>query len=263
MNQLLKIAAERINELDAIITGARTRLKNVPDGRIATHRRLDGVYYTFHCSGDSAGRYLSKKDLPLILSLAQKEYDQKVLRSAELERKKLIRFASAYPEVSAEQVYEQLGKDRQVLVTPIAWPDDVYIRNWLDIQYPKKGFSEEGPEFYTSKGERVRSKSEVIIADTLARMGVPYRYEFPIRFSGTGTFHPDFTVLNVRQRKEFYWEHLGMMDNDEYVESALSKIEIYQKNGCFPGSKLILTYESGKHPLHIGLLTDIIQEYLL
>ncbi|MBQ9321829.1 MAG: hypothetical protein IJ239_05700 [Eubacterium sp.] len=120
MNQLLKIAAERINELDAIITGARTRLKNVPDGRIATHRRLDGVYYTFHCSGDSAGRYLSKKDLPLILSLAQKEYDQKVLRSAELERKKLIRFASAYPEVSAEQVYEQLGKDRQVLVTPIA-----------------------------------------------------------------------------------------------------------------------------------------------
>ncbi|MBQ9321830.1 MAG: hypothetical protein IJ239_05705, partial [Eubacterium sp.] len=72
----------------------------------------------------------------------------------------------------------------------------MYIRNWLDIQYPKKGFSEEGPEFYTSKGERVRSKSEVIIADTLARMGVPYRYEFPIRFSGTGTFHPDFTVLN-------------------------------------------------------------------
>ena len=36
--------------------------------------------------------------------------------------------------------------------------------------------------------------------------------------------HPDFTVLNVRTREILYWEHLGMMDNKEYIESALAKI---------------------------------------
>ena len=67
--------------------------------------------------------------------------------------------------------------------------------------------------FYTSKGERVRSKSEVIIADVLNREGVPYRYEYPIYIKGIGKIYPDFTVLNIGIRKEMIWDHFGMMDD--------------------------------------------------
>ena len=278
MNQLQKTAQERMNELSAIIESTQSRLQAAPGGRIVTHRRPQGVYYTFHETPDNTGHtpdrsarvpdhrtshYLSKSELPLILALAQKDYDQKVLRLAEEEQKKLARFIRTCPDLTPEQVYEHLSSDRQLLVTPIRQPDEVYVRQWLSVEYPKKPFPEDYPELFTSSGERVRSKSEVIIADTLLRMGIPYRYEYPVHFPGAGTFHPDFTVLNVRLRKEYYWEHLGMMADPEYAEAALSKIDIYEKNGCFPGSKLILTHETEKHPLQTRMISAIIQEYLL
>ena len=81
--------------------------------------------------------------------------------------------------------------------------------------------------------ERVRSKSEVIIADTLARHGVPYRYEYPLKLkSGRDgafrTIHPDFLCLNVRTRAEFYWEHFGLMDDPDYLERTLAFIRLFK-----------------------------------
>ena len=202
MNQIQRTAQERMDELSAIIEGAQSRLQTAPGGRIVTHRRPQGVYYTFHETSDHrTSHYLSKSDLPLILALAQKDYDQKVLRLAEEEQKKLARFIRTCPDLTPEQVYEQLSSDRQLLVTPIRQPDDVYVRQWLSVEYPKKPFPEDYPELFPSSGERARSKSEVIIADTLLRMGIPYRYEYPVHFPGAVTFHPDYTVLNVRLRK--------------------------------------------------------------
>lgn len=50
--------------------------------------------------------------------------------------------------------------------------------------------------------ERVRSKSEVIIADILNQEGIPYRYECPLQLKGWGKVYPDFTVLSERERPE-------------------------------------------------------------
>lgn len=93
--------------------------------------------------------------------------------------------------------------------------------------------------------------------------GVPYRYEFPIHLNGIGKVYPDFTVLNKRERKEMHWEHLGMMDDPDYAEKAVRKIEMYQNNGFFPGDKLILTYETKMNPINPQTVMLIIQRYLL
>lgn len=69
----------------------------------------------------------------------------------------------------------------------------------------------------------------MIIADLLNKEGIPYRYEYPIQLNGVGWIYPDFTVLNVRLRKEYYWEHLGMMDDYSYAEKALQKISSYEQ----------------------------------
>lgn len=55
-----------------------------------------------------------------------------------------------------------------------------FIKNWEKKEYEGKSFFMGCPEYYTTKGERVRSKSEVIIADSLYRANVPYRYEYPL-----------------------------------------------------------------------------------
>ena len=64
----------------------------------------------------------------------------------------------------------------------------------------------------TGRGDDlVRSKSEVIVADALHDLGLPYRYEAPIAFPGELPRHPDFTV-HQPGNQAVYWEHLGMLD---------------------------------------------------
>jgi len=79
---------------------------------------------------------------------------------------------------------------------------------------------------------------------------------------GYGLIHPDFTVLNVKLRKEFYLEHLGLMDDEEYRENALRRVLAYERAGIFPGEQLILTHETGKCPLDVRIVEKLITHYL-
>lgn len=118
-------------------------------------------------------------------------------------------------------------------------------------------------EFLTDHGEQVRSKSELIIANMLAKENIPYRYEYPVQLKGMGVVYPDFTVLNVRLRKELIWEHMGMADDPDYVEKAIRKIAAYNMNGYFEGDQIIFTYETRNTPIHIRQIREIIHHFLL
>ena len=116
----------------------------------------------------------------------------------------------------------------------------------------------ESNHILTEQGEIVRSKSEKIIADKLSLTKIPYYYEVPICLNGFGFVRPDFTILNPYTLKEYYWEHLGMMSSPEYVDKALSKIELYTANGILPGRNLILSYESESHPVSTNYISTLI-----
>ena len=114
-------------------------------------------------------------------------------------------------------------KDRKAIVNPLYPTDQAVISNFLNNKPVASDYRPEGLTQKTENGELVRSKSEVLIANYLLHANVPYIYELPIVLDNR-IIHPDFTVLNVRTREILYWEHLGMMDNKEYIESALAKI---------------------------------------
>ena len=82
----------------------------------------------------------------------------------------------------------------------------------LKEEYQGKGFKETDPFIYTERGERVRSKSEKILADYFYSHNIPYKYEHPLYLTGFGIVYPDFTVLSQRTRHEMYWEHNGRME---------------------------------------------------
>ena len=194
--------------------------------------------------------------------LAQKDYDKKVPTCAEKELNAISKFLVNCPDKSVEQIFENLHEGRKRSITPIMETHEEYVQKWQEEIYQGKAFYDDTPELYTMKGERVRSKSELIIADMLSKEGVPYRYEYPLHLKGVGKIYPDFTVLNVKKRKELYWEHLGMMDDPSYAEKALKKITIYEQNGNFPGEDLILTYETRKNPMNQKVIMLMIQHYL-
>ena len=125
------------------------------------------------------------------------------------------------------------------------------------------GFGKDDPEYYTSSGERVRSKSELLIAEALIRYNIPYRYECPVYHNGELMGVPDFNCLNVRQRKDYYWEHLGMLADPNYANKNVKKLERYSLANDFDESSLILTMETNKHPLNTKVIEGKIRRYLL
>ena len=263
MEQIKSILKTRENQLLQMKKDKEKALKNAPEGalRICSHGNRT-QYYQRNDPKDFNGVYIRENDIHIAQELAQKDYDRKVLCAIEKELCAIKKYLSNYPMVNAEQIYENLHKERRKLVSPILETDEQYVYNWKSVKYQGKGFGEETPEFYTAKEERVRSKSELIIADLLNKEGIPYRYEYPIHLNGMGKIYPDFTVLNVKKRKEMYWEHFGMMDDLSYVEKALQKIALYEQNGIFHGENLILTYETRKNPMKQKEIMHLINHYL-
>jgi hypothetical protein len=120
--------------------------------------------------------------------------------------------------------------------------------------------------YETPRGDKVRSKSEWIIASMLENAGVPYRYEEIVPLDGrVGVFmHPDFTVLNKRTRQVYYWEHCGMMGERDYMENSfMPKMSEYYNFEFFPGDKILLTFESKDHPLDTVDVKRLIDKYLI
>lgn len=74
---------------------------------------------------------------------------------------------------------------------------------------------------------------------------------------------PDFKILNVRTKKEYYLEHFGMMDDYEYAKNSIKKIECFQKNEIYPGEKLLITLEASDSPLNMIILEKMVNKYLL
>ena len=115
----------------------------------------------------------------------------------------------------------------------------------------------------TTKEEKVRSKSEVIIANMLNTKGIPYHYEFPVKINSSLTIYPDFLCLNKRTRQEFYWEHCGMMDDSGYSRELVKRLALYAQKNIIPGKNLILTMETREQPLNTKDVERVIDALLV
>jgi hypothetical protein len=180
----------------------------------------------------------------LARQLAQKTYQEAVIHISTGRLKQISRLLVDYADDEIEQIYLSSHTERQALITPLEPTTDQLIYDFQNETYKGKEFQEGVPVILTEKGERVRSKSEKILADYFFRNGIPYKYEKPLFLKGFGMVHPDFTLFSPKLRKEIYWEHEGRMDDPVYARNAVKKIYGYEQNGLFEGERLILTYET-------------------
>ena len=263
MNEIQTMLDAREKYLLRLKKEKEKSLKKVPEGSLRIHQKKNKTeYYHRTDPKNFSGKYIRKDNIILAKQLAQKDYDEKVLYATEKELDAIHKFIRFYPEKNAEQIYDNLHQERQKLIQPIIESEERFVKMWESISYVGKGFPPDYPEYYTHRGERVRSKSEIIIADALEKAGVPYRYEYPLYIKSYGNIYPDFMALNIKTREEKIWEHLGMMDEPNYVENAITKINQYIKQGIYPGEKLILTYETKNNPLNLKIVKQMIEHYL-
>lgn len=238
--------------------------KNLPEGHLRIEQkkgRRPAQFYHFTNPEDTHGAYIPAANHELARRLAQKDYDLKLIKILQ-KQITLIERLIQLSENKITGLYTKSCPARQKLISPVTLTDSQYVNSWQNITWQAKAFKDDTPEFFTGKGERVRSKSEVIIADTLARRNIPYRYEFPLTLKDGNIYYPDFFCLNLRTRQEYIWEHFGLIDKPDYAEGTVKKMKAFSENKIFPGKNLIITMESSYTPLSSRQVENLINEYL-
>lgn len=251
--QKLEETAEWLAELKVKLA---EKLRKAPEG--ALHSKNCRGTQQFYVKKDGIRKYLRKSDWNLAKQIAQRDYHKKLLSQVCSDLTYLDTFLRKFDVDKLYDIYDELPIARQKLVEPFLIRDKQYIAEWEQIIYDRKDFEEGSQEIYTERGERVRSKSEKIIADKLFLQNIPYHYERPIYLKGFGMVYPDFCCLDIRQRKEIIWEHFGMMGDTEYSRKTLSKINYYTQNGYYQGDNIIYTFESLDNPMNTKAVDKLI-----
>jgi len=129
-------------------------------------------------------------------------------------------------------------------------------------------FLQKGLLHRTSKGLAVRSKSELIIADAMSQAGIAFEYEKPLTF-GNSTRYPDFTVDDEISGRTIFWEHLGLLEREDYRKSWEKKLAWYREHGILPAAEgagengtLVTTTESSTAGFDGSTVQTAIKKYV-
>lgn len=145
---------------------------------------------------------------------------------------------------------------------------DLFSEELLQDQSTNKPYIVKvGNKFYedslihrTTRGELVRSKSEVIIADHLFSNGIEYDYEPEVTVDGR-KFRPDFIAYDPDDDDIFwYWEHVGMPTDPDYMERWKDKLAYYNTHGIKEGMNLIITSDGNNGSLNSKEIDDLIKK---
>ena len=264
MENLNEMMARQLKEIENLIAKSDktlARLKDIPCKSIMVSKSKGNNQYYYVDWKTNKRIYIPKKEKRALQKVAQKDYELVVNKKLREQRKILIRFMEQYDNNDVTVVYSRMCEGRKELIVPVIEPDELYRERWLEESYEPLSFNDD-TEFYSSNGTRVRSKSELIIANLLEQNDIPYKYEKPLVLKGIGQVRPDFICLNTKTRKEYIWEHFGMMDNASYANKNVEKINQYQQNGYYPGVNMITSFESSRQPISSKVVKGLIGEYL-
>ena len=260
---IIKNLHEERQFLKEMLDKLMEEINKAPEGKVLLKKNRQSVqFYHRMQSWEKCGTYIPVSEKAKAIRLIQKQYYEHLCDEIKKQLDVIDEFLAGYGRTELKNVFASEGKLRQRYITPIISADEEYATAWQALEYEHKPFSEGLQEHYTQKNERVRSKSEAMIADSLNLSGIPYRYECPIKVHAQ-IYHPDFTILRMYDRKVIYWEHLGLIDKEDYMTDAISRIREYESIGIFLGDNLIITAETAKIPLNSKVIHQKIQHYLL
>lgn len=129
-------------------------------------------------------------------------------------------------------------------------------------------FLQEGLIHRTGNGVAVRSKSELLVYEVLRKAGFEPEYEQPLTLGGI-TRYPEFTITDEISGRLVYWEHLGMLEREDYRRSWQRKLHWYCANGILPAAEgggengiLVTTEESSKDGFELAQVEKQINKFL-
>ena len=239
--------------------------RNLPNATIKCLRRGNSISFYKRVPGKKHKvQYIRRSNMDEIRKIANATYIKRVLPKLKTNLNAAKKFLNFHSGVDESIIAIAMPEYLQALNSNLFLYKPLYLKTWQSHPYTRNPYKPEGLIHDTARGEKVRSKSEVLIADCLFEYKLAYKPESPLRLKKSNkTIYPDFTIIHPESLKEIYWEHFGMMDNPEYAREATAKINALSQEGLFIGENLICTFETSDLPLTRGTIETYIKKYFL
>lgn len=250
----------QIEKIEKVLEKINGLEKKFPKGELLCAK--NSKHYKWYLKNQEGTFYLSKSKKELAEKLALKKYHdyKKQELQSELEACNAYLRKMLPKEGKTEQLLEHPEYGR--LLNKYFIPVSKELFEWQNTPYEKSTKYEENLVIKGTGGKMLRSKSEAIIDMLLYENKIPFRYEEKLVLDGIAIY-PDFVIRHPATGEYLYWEHFGLMDDENYIEHACDKVKLYCKNGIIPTINLIITYETMNHPLSVEEVEGIVQKYFL
>ena len=237
MTQIKEILERMLADLQNQLQKANNELAGSPTGSLVKVKRGKGytIFRVYSDQGKRVRKVITQNE-EMINALARKVY----LKAEADILQRDIEAASAFLQIYEEPVFDNIIRHipERFLHYKLTEDDP---DSWATQPYRRSGYMPERKVHTTSRGLRVRSKSELLIAEKLYEHGIPFRYEQILTIDGID-YAPDFTARGS-DGAAIYWEHCGLTSNRGYMRKHWQKMQIYAEAGITPWKNLIVTYD--------------------
>ena len=236
------------------------RFGYLPDGSLVEYQHRDSHYYYCYVYVDGKRRGLLLDSLndehrEIIMELMEKKT---IVHGLPILKKNIKAMERCLGEL--KPYHPTLFKYGELLSSDYYLEGDVCVKEWKKKAECQNPYRRQDMIHDTKRGVKVRSKSEVLISDTLYDNGLLYKNEAALTIGGR-TVYPDFEILHPKTHELIWWEHLGRADDGSYMQGSLEKLEEYGDAGINLGKNLIVTFETKEAPLTRGEVLSKMKKY--
>lgn len=266
MHRLKKMLLDQMEYEKKMLEKFEVEISDLPDGSLCLKCIKGKSYIYFQNKSLNQCKFLSSKkneDAELIYKLRKKFFVKKSISQLKTNKKIMEKVLEKFEPFDPGAIRGNLAPVyREIQIDEFKSKMESELENWKHGTKNDVVYLPEGLKHITAKGQKVRSKSEAIIADLLDYNNILYEYERVLHIEGQ-RFSPDFTILRGFDQREIYWEHFGMTYDAVYRKNMQIKLSVYENAGIIPWDNLILTFESDEGNIDVSMISAIIDKMIL
>ena len=191
-------------------------------------------------------KYLRQESAGVIDDLKAARYYRQLLKIIDKDIRLLESVSKGYVIPEHSYVNSLLPKIYRIEESPEMELSSLSAAEWKRRKEAEKAkyppYMPEGLVYTAQDGTKMRSLSEVIIANYLLSLGITFVYELPLVINGK-RIRPDFTILSpVDNKTVIIIEHQGAMESEQYQQKFIRSLLLYLGSDLVPNRDVFFTF---------------------
>lgn len=241
-----KSVLNELKDLRKAVAGFRRSYSRYENLVMVNSFRKDSSKQQYYLKQKATKKYLGTDESDAVKKIKAARYYKKLLHVIDRDIQLLESVDRDYVFPDHSIINELLPKVYRSDSPPKSLPVSQTAAEWKKkMEAEKAKYEPYRPEdlVHTAQdGTKMRSLSEVIIANYLLSLGITFVYELPMFHHGKRIW-PDFTILSpVDNKTVIIIEHQGAMDSPGYQEKYIKTVLFYLGTKLVPNKDVFFTF---------------------